>query len=315
MTNIKWFLALFIILLYPGKVSAQEDSILTREVSFRHDSITLKGKFCLPYGIKRPPVILMVAGSGPTDMDGNNFMMKNNHLKFLAEALAENGIASLRYNKRVIPANRNKIQEKDLVFDDFVEDAVFLLNELKDDRESGKIYILGHSQGALIATLAAQQVKVKALFLVAGPGEPIQKTLKRQISASGEKLAGDARVILDSLEAGYHVKNINPMLLSIFRPDIQGFIMSWMKYDPAQELQKVKAKTIIIQGETDIQVRKEDALRLEEMNPGADLYLIKGMNHILKNAPEDRQENVKTYSDPDLPVNEKLIEIITGYIN
>jgi dipeptidyl aminopeptidase/acylaminoacyl peptidase len=314
MKFLKLSLTAFLLTIFNPTSFTQEVKYHTEEVTFHNDTIVLKAKYCIPENTKKPPVVLLIAGSGPTDMDGNNFMMKNNHLKLLAESLAEDGIATLQYNKRTIPENGNKIIEKDLVFEDMVDDASYLANELKNNKRFGNVYIIGHSQGALIATLAAQQTRIKALFLVAGPGEPIHKTLVRQIGTSGEKLAKQAQIISDSLLAGYQVQKIHPMLFNVFRPDVQNFLRSWMKYDPAEELKKVKAKKIIIQGETDIQVRKEDALMLEEAVPEADLYFISDMNHIFKNAPADRQENLKTYSNPDLPVNQKLIEIIAKYI-
>ena len=62
----------------------------------------IKGRLLLPANSTTCPVVLLIAGSGPTDMDGNNPMMKNNSLKFLAEGLAQKGIASLRFDKRGI---------------------------------------------------------------------------------------------------------------------------------------------------------------------------------------------------------------------
>ncbi|MBE0655364.1 MAG: alpha/beta hydrolase, partial [Bacteroidales bacterium] len=213
-------------------------------------------------------------------MDGNNIMMKNDHLRLLSESLASEGIATLRYNKRTVPANGNPIDESKLRFEDFVHDATFLLSILKTDKRFDKVAILGHSQGALIATLAAQRVKADRLFLVAGPGEPISLTLIRQVSVNGEQIGNEAKIIVDSLMAGHRVTKVHPMLITVFRPSVQDFMISWMKYDPAKELQLTKAKKVIIQGETDIQVRKEDAMMLKRANPRADVHFISDMNHI-----------------------------------
>jgi len=92
-----------LMILYHSATYAQEESFISHDIVFHNDTIILKAKFCDPNRVKKPPVLLLIAGSGPTDMDGNNFMMKNDHLKLLAESLAKEGIATLRYNKRTIP--------------------------------------------------------------------------------------------------------------------------------------------------------------------------------------------------------------------
>ena len=246
------------ILLSPGLMSQvqQEDLIIMNK------EIRLSGKLALPEGVRKPPLVLIISGSGPTDLDGNNPVMKNNHQKLLAHDLASKGIASFRYNKRIIPSNNNIFHESDLRFEDFSSDAAACLEYLKKSRRFGKIYILGISEGSLIGMLTAQECRVHGFVSYAGAGFPIGNILVRQVSAQSEYLGRETRAIADSLEAGHRVKIINPLLMGLFRPDVQPYLISWMKYDPAEEIGKLKCPVLIVQGTTDIQVNLDDAERL-----------------------------------------------------
>lgn len=298
------------ILLSPGLMSQvqQEDLIIMNK------EIRLSGKLALPEGVRKPPLVLIISGSGPTDLDGNNPVMKNNHQKLLAHDLASKGIASFRYNKRIIPSNNNIFHESDLRFEDFSSDAAACLEYLKKSRRFGKIYILGISEGSLIGMLTAQECRVHGFVSYAGAGFPIGNILVRQVSAQSEYLGRETRAIADSLEAGHRVKIINPLLMGLFRPDVQPYLISWMKYDPAEEIGKLKCPVLIVQGTTDIQVSLDDAERLHRSEPRSRLEVVEGMNHIMKKAPLERNENIKTYNEPELPLHPDLIKILTSFI-
>lgn len=303
-------LTLTIILYSLSHLNAQ---YLTEENDLVNETFKLPSTLLIPENIKKPPVVLIIAGSGPTNKDGNNFFMVNNHLKFLAEALADQGIASLRYDKRSIPGN-NTIKEEDLRFKDMISDASFCLNSILNDKRFGKTYILGHSQGSLIGMKLAQNNKVNGYISLAGPSEAIGNTIIRQITTQNEELGKQTAILIDSMLAGYEVRKINPLLLSLFRPSVQPFLRTYMSYNPVEEIKKLKTKILIIQGTTDIQVREIDAENLHEAVPKSQLNIIKGMNHILKDAPLDRTENVKTYNNPDLPIKEELVSIISVFV-
>ncbi len=280
----------------------------------RNGDISLRSQLLIPDVGQKPPVVLLIAGSGPTDMNGNNPMMTNNSLKFLAQDLAKKGIASLRYDKRTVAANQNNMEESEIRFGDFVDDAVKCLEFLKNDKRFGDIYIIGHSQGSLVGMLAAKRIPVSGFISIAGAGEPIGETLVRQISAQSAQLGEETEKIVDSLEAGHTVKNVNPMLAPVFHASVQPFLISWMKYDPTEVIGELNIPVLIIQGTTDIQVTRQDAQRLKEADPQAMLVFIEGMNHIFKQAPEERTENMKTYMNPDLPVVPELVDTVADFI-
>src|SRR4051794_11632517 len=122
---------------------------------------TLHSTLLLPKHMsKAMPIVLMISGSGPTDRNGNSPMLpgKNNSLLMLAEGLASNGIASLRYDKRGIGESAAAmVSEADLRFETYVDDAVSWCEQLRKDARFSKVIIAGHSEGSLIGMLAAKR--------------------------------------------------------------------------------------------------------------------------------------------------------------
>ncbi|MDY0254378.1 MAG: alpha/beta hydrolase [Tenuifilaceae bacterium] len=284
------------------------------EVAIFNGRDTLRGTLLLPDGKEKPAVVLIIAGSGPTDRNGNQFGMTNNSLKFLAEELATNGIASLRYDKRGVGFSRSNQPESELIFDDFINDAAIWLTMLKESGNYSKICVAGHSEGSLIGMVAAQNVGVDGFISIAGSGKRIDKILLEQLSQIPEPMLNDAKIIIDSLATGQQVKRINPMLLSLFRPSVQPYLTSWMRLDPTVELGKLTIPILIAQGTTDIQVSTENAELLAKANPLAQLVVVEGMNHVLKMVEMEREKNMAAYINPDLPISEELISAIVEFV-
>lgn len=290
-----------------------------QEVTVIREGVTLVGTLNVPPGDGPFPVALMIAGSGPTDRDGNNPMMRNNALKIVADSLLKRGIASLRYDKRGIGASRQANQrEEDLDFGTGVQDAMAWMQFLQKDRRLGKLTVVGHSEGALVGLLAARYAN--QYVSLNGPGFAADEIIRRQLTEQAPALAELAQPILDSLKKGYSVSKVSPLLFSLFRPSVQPYLMSWFKHDPAMLLGQLNIPGLIVQGSHDIQVNVADADRLVKYNPSLQRITVEGMNHILKLAPIDRMANVQTYSNPSLPVPAALIQplarfIQTGYWN
>ncbi|MCD4791167.1 MAG: lysophospholipase [Bacteroidales bacterium] len=284
-------------------------------VTLETESGNIQGTLLIPDDSLNIPVALIIAGSGPTDRDGNNAMMKNNSLKMLAEELCKKNIASLRYDKRGIAASNDAgLDEKELRFENYVDDAVAWIELLKQEKQFNKIVVIGHSEGSLIGMIASQKAPADIFISIAGVGQSADKTLKEQLKSQPQIVIDAAFPIIDSLVQGKTVDNIDPMLYSLFRPSVQPYIISWFKYDPQNEIKKLKQPVLIVQGTTDIQVSVNDANNLFNANKSAKLEIIEGMNHIFKEAESDREKNISTYSQPDLPVKKELIEVIVDFI-
>ena len=312
--NLKWSLLLAIL---PAMSWAVEE----RPVSLEIPAGEIKGKMLLP-DVETPPVVLIIAGSGPTDMDGNTVLgavtIKNNSLKFLAEGLAERGIASLRYDKRGIASSAAAGQvEADLRFDDYVADARAWIDSLAQEkaRFSG-VYVLGHSEGALIGMLAsAGNEQVKGVISLAGAGRPAYEIIERQMSGQPAAVCQLVKSVNDSLRAGKTVTDIPVELMALYRLSVQPYLISWYRYNPQTVVAGLEQPVLIVQGDKDIQVSVEDAQLLKKAQPRATIELVENMNHVLKRCESTEvNEQQSTYANPDLPVMKNLLDVIDKFI-
>ncbi len=284
---------------------------------YKSSNGSIKGTIQTPDSKKPVPIVLIIAGSGPTDRNGNQAKMVNsNAYKLIADSLLNAGIASLCYDKRGVAASAAALKdESKLKFEDMVNDAVGIVRMLKNDNRFSSIYILGHSEGSLIGMLAAAKEPVAGYISVAGIAERADKIIVRQIAAQSEELSLKAAFMLDSLQNGHELKNVDESLAPLFRPSVQPYISSWIKYDPQDEIKKLAIPVLILQGTTDIQVAAEEADKLKAAYPQATLKVIQGMNHALKNAPADRTKNLATYTDPKLPLSSGFMPSLISFVN
>lgn len=275
---------------------------------------TIYGTLTMPEAAGKIPVALIIAGSGPTDRNGNNPAMKNESLKMLAYGLAGNGIASLRFDKRGVGESKAALKsEADIRFEDYINDAKQWIAWLKKDKRFSKIAVIGHSEGSLIGMVAANQL-ADCYISIAGAGQPAGIILKGQLASQPPAIRDTAYAFIDSLTKGKTIDQVNPMLYALFRPSVQPYLISWFRYDPQTEIHKLTMPILVIQGTNDIQVSVEDAKLLAKANPHAQLQLIPDMNHILKIVTGDRNANIATYNNPSLPISGELVKSIAAFI-
>lgn len=295
----------------------------SEEVTVQRDGLKLHGTLEYPETVKAAvPAALIIAGSGPTDRDGNSPLLpgKNDHLRLLAEELAERGIASLRYDKRGIGESAEvALKEEDLVMEDLVCDAVLFLEFLKKDSRFSSVTVIGHSQGSLVGMLASQSGPVDGFVSIAGAGFPIHDILLRQIAPQlSAPLNEEAERIVGELLAGRTVQTIDQTLMPLFRPSVQPFLISYFAYDPSEEIGKLAVPVLLLQGETDIQTDLSDAEALQAalraVGRNTAMVTVKKMNHVLKEAETDQRSQMKAYTDPSLPLAEGLVEEVSRFI-
>ena len=283
------------------------------EVSILVEGVSIQGTLTVPSSKSPVPVALIIAGSGPTDRNGNNPMMTNNSLKILSDSLVRRGVATLRYDKRGIGASKvAQAREEDMEFQTGVLDAQSWLQWLRKDSRFSQITVVGHSEGALVGLLACGYAN--RYVSLNGAGFPADQVILRQLKEQAPTLAEQAKPILDSLKKGYSVTHVAPVLYSLFRPSVQPYMMSWIKHDPAVLLSQLIIPGLIIQGTHDLQVTLDDANRLTQYNPALQKVIVDGMNHVLKMAPKDRFQNAQTYSNPALSVPTELISPLAQFI-
>ena len=294
----------------------QEDGPNT--VTITTSGSVLKGTLEVPKVTAKVPVVLLIAGSGPTDRDGNSVLIagKPNYFKLLDDQLVAKNIAVLRYDKRGVGASTTSKKQEELVLEDFAEDASACIKFLKNDPRFSKIIIAGHSEGALIGMIASSKEKPDAFISLAGPGLPLDEILKRQFKEAlkAEDLKTGLQLI-DSVKSGFQVNTKhNPVFESVFSAKLYPFVHSLLQYNGSKELKKLKIPVLIVQGSTDLQVGQENATLLKKAYPTAQLKIIEGMNHVLKEAPADRAKNLQTYS-ADLPLHPQLSSTIVQFVN
>lgn len=263
------------------------------------------------------PLVLIIAGSGPTDRNGNNDKMNihANTYAMLANELGKKGIATLRYDKRLVGQSVSTTKEAELRIDDMIEDALGVANDLVEKGEFSKVILLGHSEGSLIGMIAARDASVNGFISVAGAGEPAEKVVTEQLKSQPKYIADGFKRIVDSLRKGKLTPNVDPALYALARPSVQTYIMSWFRFDPAKEIKKLKIPVLIVHGTTDIQIATLQAEKLKKAKSEAQLLIIPGMNHILKEAPADVKQNTATYSNPTLPLKPELVIGIANFVN
>ena len=269
----------------------------------------LYGVVDLPAGAGPFPVVVSIAGLGPTDRDGNQPKLKNDSLKLLGQALASQGIAVVRYDRRGIgESKKTGPKEVDLTLDMLADDVVQWVKLLRKDKRFTRIGIVGHSEGALVGSLAAKRAPADAFVSLAGAGRKLTVVLREQLAKNlPADLKEKSDKIIDELAAGRMVADPPKELASLFRPSVQPFLISEFKYDPAQELAKLEVPVLIVQGTTDVQVKVEDAKTLAAAKKDAKLVIIEGMNHTLRQA-STQAEQVKAYYETSLPLAPTLAD-------
>ena len=299
-------------LLFAASVSAEEPMVL------RAEKCDLYGTLAVPESGSRT-VALIIAGSGATDRDGNNRAagLITDCYKQLSDSLVANGYAALRYDKRAIAASTSpEITEAELSFDDYINDAVAWADLLAAGERFDRVVLIGHSEGSLIALAAAKRTdKVAAVISLAGPGEPIDQTLRRQLATQPEPYKTECYRIIDERKAGRMVEDASAELAALFRKSVQPFLISEMRYNPADEARMLRVPLLIVQGTTDIQVETTDAARLFMAQRMARMVMIDDMNHVLKICPTTNpQQQMATYMNPSLPIAAKLVRAVVDFM-
>jgi len=267
----------------------------------------------IPSGTERPPVALLIAGSGSTDHDGNGPQIRPATLKKLSEQLVAHNIATLRYDKRGAGGWKPAFgRPEDFRFKDYVDDAVALTNYLREGGKFSRVAVVGHSEGGLVAILAAQRVSIDRLVLLVTAARRQGDLLKAQLE---KKLApavfAPIAKAVDAIMAG-QVVDPPPPGLSI-PPAMQPGIASAFVEDPIDPLKKIVTPTLIVGGGRDRQVARLDFIALSTASPAAKTLWLPDMNHVL-NDVTDEADDLVAYTQSGRPLDTELIEALSAFI-
>lgn len=314
----------------PGSAAAAATTSTTPTSAFEKRPVALERDFGTLYGTLTVPArgaetaVLLIAGSGPTDRDGNNRGLRCDCYRLLAEELTAAGYAVLRYDKRAIGSSvlDDPTLVAELTLDQYIDDAAALADYLAGEGFR-RVVLAGHSEGALIASVAAQRSPaVAGIISLCGAGYPIDEVLRLQMAGqlvpAHMELFVEVEQIIASLKRGervdmtYHTQGLQ----ALFSPSVQPFIISQMRYDPRQELRKAQVPALIVGGGNDLQVPADNAETLAAARRDARKCIIPGMAHTLKACAETTLEGqLRTaYGDPTLPLAPGLVQAITEFL-
>lgn len=315
----------------PAPESAAAAATASTAPAYEERPVALERDFGRLYGTLTVPArgaetaVLLIAGSGPTDRDGNNRLgLRCDCYRLLAEELTAAGYAVLRYDKRAIGSSvlDDPTLVAELTLDQYIDDAAALADYLAGEGFR-RVVLAGHSEGALIASVAAQRSPaVTGIISLCGAGYPMDEVLRLQLAGqlvpAHMELFVEAEQIIAALKRGervdmtYHTQGLQ----ALFSPSVQPFIISQMRYDPRQELRKAKVPVLIVGGGNDLQVPADNAEALAAARRDARKCIIPGMAHTLKTCTETTLEGqLRTaYGDPTLPLAPELVPTLTEFL-
>ena len=278
----------------------------------------INGTLLLPKVNVPCPVVLLIAGSGPTDRNMNqSASVKTNSFLLLAEELAKRGIASVRFDKRGVGSSRINQPVSEIVFETYIHDANAFIGKMKLDSRFSQVFVLGHSEGAAIGLLSSLSTLPAGFISVSGYandfGSLLEEQFKKLLTVQDFVLFKN---LLTRLRSGDDISAVKlpSALAGIFNPGTLTYLKSTMQYNSLKEIKKLKIPILLVGGSSDAQVPFKNAQELHKANPKSRLILIEGMNHVLKDVGNDILLNQKSYSDTQISLSPQLVNIIVKFL-
>lgn len=279
------------------------------------------------------PIVIMIHGSGDLDRDENTKQLRINAFKELSDHLANQGFATLRYDKRGVGRSGGDFYETG--FFDLIDDAVAAVHFAKEHPqiEHDNIILLGHSEGCIIAPAVNKQIEVQGIIFLAGIAEPLAEIAawqRQQIREELESKAGVGGWLLRTLKVANKIDKTNDKLmkkmLETDKPVIRylgrKINAKWNRehaqYDVRDDLVEITCPVIAITGTKDIQVCPTDAEKICGLVQGdCEHYLITDMSHILRKTTAKPQMStiLKDYKKQvQNPIDSELKEKVTEWL-
>lgn len=245
---------------------AQPTKFYETKLSVKTGTFVLPGILCVPNNITNPPVVILLAGSGPNDKDET--IGGNKVLKDLALGLATNGIASLRYDKRTLTYGKELLAGDFGLNEEVIEDAVSAAEILKANplTKDSKIFVLGHSLGGMSAPLVASKSKlVNGIILLAGNARPLEDLLLEQYTYifGLDSLTNEEKKELENLRTEIKTLKDPKLLKNAKANDLpmglkSSYWKTFVNYKQLEVVKKIKQPVLVLQGERDYQVTMVD---------------------------------------------------------
>lgn len=285
---------------------------LSQEVAITNEMGTFHAEFSK---VSSTSIVIMIPGSGGIDRDGNAGSLKGNDLLYVSDSLNAHGFSTLRTDKMNSMPSEITADFSTVRYSHFVDLASTWVDVAVDSGYS-QIYVLGHSQGSLTALILGRDHEaVDGVISLCGAGEQIHKVITFQLSQQfPAEMMPPIEAAFDSLAEGYSPQSPNPMVQGFFAPEQQEFLRSWISIDPCEVIAAVQKPVLILGGSTDIQVSTDQGDKLSECNSNAELVLIEGMGHMLRQAPGVRILALPYYGRADLGLHSDLTPALVNFL-
>lgn len=296
------------------------ESVTELPHTFNSDGLTLSGTIALPGDTATPfPIAVIIAESGPTDRNGNapTGTLRSNLYAQLAWRLAERGVATLRYDKRVLPVTQGNVNLAALTLDDLAHDVSAAVASLRGDGRFTAMVLVGHGEGATLAIRAMRfGLDADGLVLVAAAGRPMRVILREQLRRQvDDALLERFDSAMNRYLRGDPVGDIPSALEPLFVGVNRVFMRSAISISPSDELAVLTVPVLIVHGETDLQMSARDARSLQAARPDARVVIVRSANHVFKRVADTTlAAQLPTYTNPRLPVVPELVDAIVEFV-
>lgn len=293
------------------------------ELKFTSNAITLVGSFMAAEDEKA--IALIITGSGRVNRDSNHERIKLNVSNSLALSLSKQNISSFRYDKRGIGESSGDYWSATL--SDNIDDAHAAVSALRQKNPDKKIFIIGHSEGALIAAnVAATRNDLSGIVLLAGSIKKGRDVLSWQLDQVLSNLQGVSKWLLKILPINpvkshqkllNKIQNSNKNIIRIMgvKKINAGWLRQFMNYDPVKDFANINCPVLAITGKKDIQVPVNDLLDMKKIIPTIfEGHAIDDLTHLLRNDKE--QPSLSHYKNLiKLPMDADVLSIINAWLN
>lgn len=295
-----------------------------QDIGFVSDGFRLAGTLALPDGEGPSPGAVFVVGSGEVDRNENHKKMQVNVFNELARRLAERGFASLRYDKRGVGASEGEFLKAG--FHDNVADAASALAFMRErvEVDADRAFVVGHSEGALIASrLAGDGIVTAGVVLIAGTARSGEEVLRWQATEVVRHMTGFQGWLIRTLpidplkmQAKLLAKVASSTEDTIRVQLVVKLNAKWMRefvtYDPSTDLAKAGCPVLAITGENDIQADPADVAAMEKVAAGPfEGHVVSGLTHLLREGEPgtaDYKRQVKS------PLDERLTSLVVHWL-
>jgi hypothetical protein len=266
------------------------------------------------------PLVILVAGAGKTDRNGNNFEVpgKTDTLLQLAEGLRARNVGSFRYDRR--GAAEAYMLEKPghmTSFAQHVKDLVAVIRAAAALPREGRLILAGMNEGAWMALAALNQLGqdadlVDGLIMLDSSGQSPMEALAGSLEDQDEEIRNTAMEAAQTLIKTGALIPVPEILADFFSPSRKEWLASWLAFDPVKELKKVPVPVLLVYGENDMQVSREAFAKLADAKPSAAIKIVPGMNYVLKEV-HGEDENYAAFTDPLFKVPGILVDLIAAF--